>query len=372
MNARVTLQDIAVQAGVHRTTVSLALRNSPSLPVETRRRLQDLAAKMGYRPDLALSGLMAYRKAAVPRKAPPPLAFVTGWPTKWAWKHASSHAEYFAGASEKAEEIGYRLEHFWLGERNLTHARMSEILFSRGITGVILAAQLPETSSAVRFEWHRFSAVKIGHFPKQPELHRVKNDDCAAMRLALRKALDAGYRRIGCVFPQWWDQHADLAWSTGFMMERQSIPASDRIPSLLFSQTPDFSKPGAVEQPEPIPAKQLGKWISQHAPEVVVTQEKFIALALAELGLSVPRDLALIDLVSPQEGKISGVRPNSKRVGELAVEILAGQLHQHMYGVPLYPTATLVEGTWIDGDSLPPRAARVEIAAATKDGPSTT
>ena len=43
---RVTLADIAAKAGVHVTTVSLALRNSPRLPVATRERIRKLAEQL--------------------------------------------------------------------------------------------------------------------------------------------------------------------------------------------------------------------------------------------------------------------------------------------------------------------------------------
>ena len=49
---RVTLSDIAKKAGVHVTTVSLAMRNHPRLPETTRQRIQEelfggwLAARM--------------------------------------------------------------------------------------------------------------------------------------------------------------------------------------------------------------------------------------------------------------------------------------------------------------------------------------
>ena len=46
-----TLADIAREAGVHVTTVSLALRNHPRLPESTRLRLQNLAKLRGYTPD---------------------------------------------------------------------------------------------------------------------------------------------------------------------------------------------------------------------------------------------------------------------------------------------------------------------------------
>ena len=66
--------------------------------------------------------------------------------------------------------------------------------------------------------------------------------------------------------------------------------------------------------------------------------------------------MAFADIfVEQADGKTAGVLQNSERVGEIAVEVLAGQLLQNIRGIPTVPTATLVEGTWIDGTSLPRR-----------------
>ena len=51
MSNRVTIRDIAAKAGVHFTTVGLALRDSPRLSAATRKKIQKMAAKMGYAPD---------------------------------------------------------------------------------------------------------------------------------------------------------------------------------------------------------------------------------------------------------------------------------------------------------------------------------
>ena len=58
---RITMKDVALKIGVHTTTVSLALRNSPQLPLATRERIQTVARKMGYRQDPMLTALVAYR-----------------------------------------------------------------------------------------------------------------------------------------------------------------------------------------------------------------------------------------------------------------------------------------------------------------------
>ena len=95
----------------------------------------------------------------------------------------------------------------------------------------------------------------------------------------------------------------------------------------------------------------------QYRPEVLISTRQFVQLRLAEAGLSIPRDIAFADvLLETFDGQTAGVRQNCRRVGELALEILASQLQQNIYGIPTYPTATLVEGSWLHGASLPTRS----------------
>ena len=46
-----TVRQLAELAGVSRTTISLALRNHPSISLKTRERIQQLADEHGYTSD---------------------------------------------------------------------------------------------------------------------------------------------------------------------------------------------------------------------------------------------------------------------------------------------------------------------------------
>ena len=92
----------------------------------------------------------------------------------------------------------------------------------------------------------------------------------------------------------------------------------------------------------------------KHKPEVVISFSEFVREAFELLQIKTPEDFAYIDVCpDSKDGRNAGVFNNCDRVGELAVEILAGQLQQNRIGLPNYPTVTKVEGTWIDGPSLP-------------------
>jgi len=351
------MTDVAKRAGVHQTTVSMALRNHPSLPASTRKRLRALAEQMGYEPDPVLRALIDYRYRARAPQHTPVIAYVTNWNTRWGWKESSAHSDFYMGATARAPELGYRIEHFWLGEPALSHRRMSNLLFARGINGVIVASQRYEVDAPLEFDWPKFGAVKIDFIPHDPALHAVTNDQRAIIRLAMRKVQAAGYRRIGFVMDQRWDHGVDNAWSSGFLGEQQMLPIEERVPLLLFGDL-SGSQPAADQS---VPRDLLDDWLNRHRPDAVISAGVFVRDRFLEMGISVPQDFAYADiLLGDFDGKTAGVRQNCRRVGELAVEILTRQLQQHTFGLPELPTATLVEGTWFDGESLPGRVATQE------------
>lgn len=354
---RVTQAEIARKAGVHATTVSMALRNHPSIPLETRQRLQSLAGVMGYKPDPALRALMAYRSRINPRRATSTLAYVTNWTSRWGWKNSPAHADFFEGATRKAEELGFTLEHFWLGEPGQTHQRLNDILVARGIRGMLIASHLESFDDPLHFDWKQFSAVKIDSLPRPLELNHITNDQCAIAQLAFRRTLAAGYQRIGFVMPAWWDDFVDLAWSAGFLSSQLRLPTADRVPLLVYDndRTAQLAKaPQAL-----VPKQIFSDWLLRHKPDVIISYAPFVMSRLLELGLRVPDDIAFVDLfLENTEGGSAGVRQNCLRVGEVALETLAGLLAQNTTGLPTIPSATLVEGTWFDGASLPPVSRR--------------
>jgi LacI family transcriptional regulator len=348
MNPRVTQTDIGRAAGVHNTTVSLALRNSPLIPEATRERIQALAAQMGYCPDPALRALVAYRNARREKRQDITLAYVTNWATRWGWKELVFQDQCHAGAKKSAAAHGYNLEHFWLGEAGMSMVRLNHMLVHRGIRGVVLAAhdrgdQLPG------MDWSRLSAVKIGAFPQAAALHQVTLDYAGVAGLALQRILQTGRRRVGFVIPPAWDQACGQAWSRAFAAEQALLPSRDRLPILRLPPA------GPAASATPLPpehTQRLARWHDQNQPEAIVSFTPLVLEHLARLRLAAPRDFAFVDLCLGDRPATAGIRPNYGRVGEIAVELLATQLEQNISGLPAVPTITAVTGTWVEGNSL--------------------
>ena len=352
---RTTLSDIARAAGVHVTTVSLAMRNHPRIPEATKTRIRQLAEKLGYVPDPMMRALISYRAQNRARRNPPTLPKLTNRKTRWGWKKITAHPDFYAGAESKAKQLGFKLDHFWLGEPGLTHERLNSIFRARGITGLIIASHGFALGDALKLDWSRYSAVKIDYYPHQPLLHNVTNNHCDIARLAMQRVMEAGYRRIGFVMHRGWDHAVDNYWTAGFLCEQQNLAEEDRIPAYIFPDAKpvdgwfnEYGMPGVVD------SVHFERWLDKHRPEILLSKAEFVLPALKALKLRIPHDIAFADLfLDDSTGLVAGVRQNHTTVGELAVELLAGQLQHNKYGVPAIPTTTFVEGTWFDGASCP-------------------
>ncbi len=109
---RTTQSDVAKKAGVHISTVSLALRNHPRIPVETRNRIHKIAKELGYTPDPMLSALANYRERGRPVTFHGTLAWIAATADDFDWRKSEHYTRYFQGAKNRAAERGYKLEPF--------------------------------------------------------------------------------------------------------------------------------------------------------------------------------------------------------------------------------------------------------------------
>lgn len=146
---RVTLKDIAGVAGVHHTTVSMALRNDRRLPAATRARIRQCAAELGYRPDPMLSALSSYRAAIRPLRTPSTIAFVTDVDPAEI-RNGRAHGQFLSGVREGAESLGYKVDRFAVGAGIAGIRCLQRVLLNRSIRGVIIAMTVHQPKIARR------------------------------------------------------------------------------------------------------------------------------------------------------------------------------------------------------------------------------
>lgn len=342
--ASVTLQDVADRAGVHRSTVALALRDHPRIPADTRQRIRALAHKLGYRLNPLVAALMQSRRSGRAVKHVT-LAFVTNYPTRDGWMpEHHDRPNFFPGAAARAGDFGYKLEHFWLAEPGMTPTRFCDILTTRGIHGILLG-RLPPGQTAIEMLWERFSCVALGMTLRSPRLHHVTENHFDTATQGMQQCLDRGYRRVGFVFTDANDSpRVGERWLGAYLMQQQRFPARDRLPVC----------PG-------VPATREGfaRWFDRHRPDALLVNHAPPMLAwLRTLGRHSPRDVGLIELEDRPQNGCAGVHYDPAKVGALAIEMLVGLMHRNEKGIPLDQHEILLSGEWREGSTLPPRTTR--------------
>lgn len=340
--AQATLQDVATRAGVHRTTVSLALRDHPRIPAATRNRVKAAAAKLGYRINPLVSALMQSRRSGQSLKHVT-LAYVTNYPTRFGWRPPHhDRPDFFPGAVERARDFGYKLEHFWLGEPGMTSPRFGDILSARGINGVIVG-RLPPGQHMMDLAWSRFSCVALGLTLRSPRLHHVSENHFDAAWQGMQRCLERGYRRVGFVFSDANDSpRVGDRWLGAFLAQQQMFPPADRLPPCP-----------AV----PADERAFRDWFGRARPDALLTNHGRPVLAwLARMGHRVTGKIGVIDLAGDHpEQHCAGFYYDPAKLGALAVEMLIGLMHRNETGVPDAQHEILLTGEWRDGRTLPTR-----------------
>ncbi|HVU35509.1 MAG TPA: LacI family DNA-binding transcriptional regulator [Opitutaceae bacterium] len=341
MASHATLQDVADRARVHRSTVALALREHPRIPQATRRRIQTIARKLGYRLNPLVAALMQARRTGR-RLKHVTLAFVTDYPTRFGWRRQHhDRPDFFPGAVQRARDFGYNLEHFWLREPGMTPARFCDILSARAIHGLIIS-RLPPGTHSLDLQWERFSVVALGMTLRSPRLHHVTENHFDTAWQAMQQCLDRGYRRIGFVYAEEDDSpRVGKRWLGAYLAQQIQAAPKDRLPVC----------PGV-----PTDAATFSAWFRRERPDaLLVNHAGPVREWLGRLGRRVPEDVGLVELEDHPENGSAGVYYDPAKVGALAVEMLVGLMHRNETGVPTDPHEVLLTGEWRAGSTLPVR-----------------
>lgn len=337
MQKRITLRNIAAEANVHVTTVSLALRNNPRIPEATRNRIKALAEKMGYTPDPVLSALMVYRQSAKPAHERTPIAYLTGGPSRTSWKKQSSLAAIFDGANRWAQSHGYHLIHFWIPEEGVSLARWNQIFAAQGIEAILVGPWM-RGRAHLRLDWSRFYCVKIGYALIYPSAHTVENNHYQCMQLCMRQLRKKGYRRIGYANAGMDNERLDHLYEAALMVQQQKFSQSSIIPP----HTPrDWNQDLFVA------------WYERYKPDVVITSDQRVYGWLEQMGLSIPDDVGYANLDAQEpEQSTSGICQAHEEVGAAAVDLLIGLIQRNERGLPKSPHLMLIKGGWVDGRTI--------------------
>lgn len=336
-----TQQGIARELKVSQFTVSLALRNDRRISAATRKRVLEAADRVGYRADPLVSALMARvrrgRKGAAARGC---IACLLFQPSKARLQEHPSLERALKGARQRAAQLGFGWEEFWLVDRPLRAARLAEVLVARGIHGLVLhPGEGIDAVNVPALPWDRYACAVLALLDRSlAGFHAASIAPFRHVELALQQAVAAGARSAGLALPARYDRMLERLYTGAMASAAAFFPGLQIVPSHL---------------PETWTQTSFLAWWSRHRPCVVLTRspEPLAWLKATSQGSQVfCLHLGWHKGLGPAW---AGIDPCAEAVGAACADLVIEQLLANERGLPGAPKMVLVGGCWQSGASFP-------------------
>lgn len=268
----VTQRDVARACGVHPSTICLALNHAPSIPLETRRRIQAVAARLGYTPNVGARNLALMR---TDKKASGslPLIWLNQEPRRDHWKTEPAARVQLDAARREAGEWGYHLEELWAREPGMTAARLVQIIRTRGITGVLFPIHQRFDFSLLGSAWGEFSTVGLNDRRLGEWIDVVCADYHANADALLRRLRRADGSRVSLVLSTQFDAASHGLVHGSFLRYQSELPARERLPVCFVPDDPEARTAAFAE------------WYREQRPDLVIARDPDLAAWAQSEGL---------------------------------------------------------------------------------------
>jgi LacI family transcriptional regulator len=304
----------------------------------TRNRVQRLAEKAGYQTNPLLGAALSAVRRGRHRHYRGTLALIDVVDANPS-QYALFHREIAIGAENRAQELGFQTELFWVGPEApaLPLTRLPGMLHARGILGaVLLPFNIAKDFSA--FDFSRIAAVQMDHCLIQPHLHTILPDHYISMIHSLERLTERGYRRIGLCLESRKDDRIKGKWTAAFQAFFRMRAEASAVPAFV---APQITEAG------------FETWFKRYRPDVVVGHVQDMIAWLENHGVKVPADAGFFNLnLTERTGPCGGLDLAPRRLGAIAVESVVAMLHRQERGIPEYPQTITLEAAWVDGPSL--------------------
>jgi LacI family transcriptional regulator len=329
-----SLRSLARTLGLSHTTVSDALRGTGRVDRRTVERVRKAAHETGYQHNPLASNLMSEMRrsrggtfrgliAAVSHHEPEQPALGLSFPR-----------ELLVGARIRAQELGFALEEFVVGQAGLTLPRLNSVLQARGIHGVIILPQW-NTPDWSKLEWRNFAGIYADHAIERPALHCVCCDHYRSMMNALSRLASMGYKRPGLLLLAQQDDRIMNRFSAAFNGFK-TIRA--KVPPLLSAR---------------LQREEFVAWFRKYDPDVVIAHYTSVIDWMKECGAQVPATHGFLCLNHLYKMvPCAGLDLQPREIGARSAEFVIAQLQRNDRGVPVWPSMTAIPARWIDGPTL--------------------
>jgi DNA-binding LacI/PurR family transcriptional regulator len=330
---RVSIKDLARQAGVSAPTVSRALRGHGRVSDATRRRILQLAQELGYTPSLLARGLVTQRSFCVG-------LVVTTFADPF-------HSEVAQGVEEEARQHHYSL---FLASTGVDPARELEVVRTfqgRQVDGIIVSASRAGNRHAELLQETGIPLVLVNTHVAGDNIYSIAHDDYAGGTLLLHHLLERGRRRIAYVGNErgvQTDVERRRAW-------RETLAAAG-IEATVTASGPNGRLQGGVIAGERVLEAAFAVWGSP--PDAIYCYNDTMAIGVMSVlrnhELRVPQDVAVtgfddIDVAGFLAPPLTTVRQPRRQMGAEAMKVLLALINGEMD--PAHPQRKIMQGELI-------------------------
>lgn len=277
---RVTMQQVADEAGVSRTTVSFVLNNTPNVNISaaTRARVWQAVANLNYARTFAARSLATGRSqtiAFILRQMPDELlvnAFLGG---------------LLSGVTQAISADNYRLLFEAVGH-DASAGAYTELVRTQRVDGLIISGPVVDDIELRRLHRENVPIVVNGK-PDFEELYSVDVDNVASARTAVQHLIDLGHRRIAHITNGPLNYTASSDRLEGYQqgLLNAGLPCEDRYVQV----NPTFTDQGGYEA--------MRRLLDlPERPTAVFAASDVVAFgairAIQEAGLRIPTDISIV------------------------------------------------------------------------------
>lgn len=336
----ITVVDVARAAKVSASTAAGALRNAPSVNPSTRDRVKAIAAKLGYRPNMAASVLAARRARGTGAIS---LAYLTHFP----------HGRGLKAFTTAQELARLCTERGWIfAHHNLTDVAevpaLARQLEARGVEVVILGASA-ESRLHTTFPWDRFVCLCDQRDRVDDGFDVVRPNYFGCVENLLHGLRLAGFKRIG-FFHLNHDSplQDDLARLTACLAFNETVRPSER--ASILKSTFRSALCGRAFQ------TRLRAWLKAEKPDVVVGTNNYCYAALETLsrGGFRPASVPFVALIvtESERTRVAGLHDARVAVAPLLLSRALEKLRLGQRGLSAAPLETVFRTEFLPGESL--------------------
>ncbi|MBW8817392.1 MAG: LacI family DNA-binding transcriptional regulator [Streptomyces sp.] len=272
MAERVTIAQVAEEAGVSAMTVSNVMNGKPGASEETRRRVTEVAAQLGYRPNVAARNLKGGRTGLVGLVA-------LDLTSQYGLEILRGVADELAGAErELLVNATY--------QDAVRETERIEFLARGLVDGVLMVAPVLEDKAVELLRRRNLPCVIIDPRRLDVPLPRLSVDNYHGMRLGTQHLIDLGHTRIAYIRGEDDLESTSLRFQ-GFRdaMRLAGLEVDERLVAACdFSYTCGF--------------RAASRLIADHHPTAIVAGADLMALGAIDAarshGLEVPTDFSVV------------------------------------------------------------------------------